>query len=208
MLKYFWAKNVNWLCINSRKVQMPTRILFPKIRVSMQWSVMIFNLYRTDHPYFKLAIKHMHEYTTGTYTKKLLFVDDVYQEYLKDNDTLKHPENRIYLAPPEYFLPTYDPAVYSTMKRKWRPTISHHWRIKTGMDTLPLQFFTACQLSCRKVMFSVVIRLSVIMSTGRGPMWPLLMMHWTSPYMGPPFTGTPTPLTRPCPHPHFQAVFF
>ena len=57
----------------------------------------------------------MHEYTTGTYTKKLLFVDDVYQEYLKDNDTLKHPENKIYLAPPEYFLPTYDPAVYSIM---------------------------------------------------------------------------------------------
>ena len=63
--------------------------------------------------------------------RKLIFVDDVYQAYLKDKEALKHPENQIYLAPPRYFLPTWDPGMYSTLRCKCSLlVVKHVWNVE------------------------------------------------------------------------------
>ena len=52
------------------------------------------------------------------------------------------------------------------------------------LKKLSFNIFTARQQSCGKLMFSVV---SVcLFAEGRGPMWPLPMLDWTSPYTPPP----------------------
>ena len=81
---------------------------------------------------------------------------------------------------------------------QWNPQSTHGLKVK-WQETyfVELHFFhfyfksrtllAARERSCGKVMFSHV-RLFVH-KKGRGPMWPLLMMHWTTLYRDPP----PTP---------------
>ena len=71
---------------------------------------------RPGHPYFKLGLKHIQEYKTREMRDKILFVDDVYQAYLTLKKTLSQPENKVYLAPPKYFLPTFDTSIVHILR--------------------------------------------------------------------------------------------
>ena len=75
-----------------------------------------FLLGRPGHPYFKLGLKHIQQYKTREMRDKILFVDDVYQAYLKFKKMLIQPQNQVYLARPKYFLPTFDPGTSRTLR--------------------------------------------------------------------------------------------
>merc|ERR1711976_592207 len=66
---------------------------------------------RPNHPLFKLAIKDLRVYPSLKGFDKLMYMDHTHLKYNKTSEAWARPEDLVYMAHPDYFLPTYDPGL-------------------------------------------------------------------------------------------------